>query len=263
MSAAEGDLLHETRDGIGYVTFNRPAQRNAMTFAMYEGLATICDDPGSKLGADKGDVRALVISGAGGAFAAGTDMSQFRAFDKPEDAWAYEQKMDKVLERIERCPIPTIAAITGACTGGGAAIAACCDLRITDNRLKFGFPIARTLGNCLSITSLARLSALIGQAKVREIIFTSRLVGADEALASGLVMEISDDPLARAGELAVQMAGYAPLTLRVTKEGLRRLRTEGPDADDHDLIETAYMSSDFKEGMEAFLGKRKPEFKGR
>ena len=248
------DLIHRTEGDIIHVTFNRPAQRNALTFQMYEDLAKICDDPG--------DARAVVISGEGGAFAAGTDMSQFRAFDKPEDAWHYEETMDKVLARIERCRVPTIAAITGACTGGGAAIAACCDLRITNDRLKFGFPIARTLGNCLSIASLARLSALIGQAKVREIIFTSRLVLAEEALASGLVMEITDDPVARASELATQISGYAPLTLQVTKEGLRRLRTEGQDADDKDLIETAYMSADFKEGMEAFLGKRKPEFKG-
>ena len=251
---AAPDLIHRIDGDIAHVTFNRPAQRNAMTFQMYEDLAKICDDPG--------DVRAIVVSGAGGAFAAGTDMSQFRAFDKPEDAWHYEETMDAVMSRIECCPVPTIAAITGACTGGGAAIAACCDLRIADARLKFGFPIARTLGNCLSITSLARLSALIGQAKVREVIFTSRLVLSDEALAAGLVMEVVEDPVARAMELAGQISGYAPLTLRVTKEGLRRLRTEGPNADDRDLIETAYMSEDFKEGMEAFLGKRKPAFKG-
>lgn len=249
------DLIYETADGIGHVTFNRPAQRNALTFAMYARLAEICAEPG--------DIRALIVSGAGGAFAAGTDMSQFRAFSSPEDAWGYEEKMDRVMDTIERCPVPTIAAITGACTGGGAAIAACCDLRITDGNLKFGFPIARTLGNCLSISSLSRLSALIGQARVREIIFTSRLVGAEEAAAIGLVTEIADDPVARAREVAERLKGHAPLTMRVTKEGLRRLRTEGAGADDRDLVETAYMSEDFREGMEAFLGKRKPAFRGR
>ncbi len=171
--------------------------------------------------------------------------------------------MDRTLDTIERCPVPTIAAITGACTGGGAAIAACCDLRICDPGLKFGFPIARTLGNCLSISSLARLSALIGQARVREIIFTARLIGAEEAQATGLVSEVTDDPLARARELADRLKGHAPLTLRVTKEGLRRLRVDGAGAEDHDLIETAYMSEDFREGMEAFLAKRKPAFRGR
>ncbi|MEM6663258.1 MAG: enoyl-CoA hydratase [Pseudomonadota bacterium] len=249
------DLNIERRGEIVHATFNRPAQRNALTFEMYEALAALCDDPG--------EARAMIISGAGGAFAAGTDMTQFRAFEKPEDGWAYEENMDKIMSRIERCRIPTIAAITGACTGGGAAIAACCDLRITDARLKFGFPIARTLGNCLSIASLSRLSSLMGQGRVREMIFTSRLVGADEALGLGLVMEIADDPLPRAEELAAQLAGHAPITMRVTKEGLRRLRTDGPEADDHDLVEAAYMSEDFKEGMEAFLGKRKPVFKGR
>ncbi|MEM9062880.1 MAG: enoyl-CoA hydratase [Pseudomonadota bacterium] len=249
------DLIYEVSDGIGRATFNRPAQRNALTFAMYERMAEICDDPG--------DVRVLVISGAGGAFAAGTDMTQFRAFETPEDGWRYEENMDAILARIERCKIPTIAAITGACTGGGAAIAACCDLRICNDRLKFGFPIARTLGNCLSIASLARLSALIGQGRVRELLFTARLVGAEEARALGLVMDIADDPLSRAEEIAGTLKGHAPLTMRVTKEGLRRLRTEGAKADDKDLVETCYMSDDFKEGMEAFLNKRKPEFTGR
>ncbi|MEM7061152.1 MAG: enoyl-CoA hydratase [Pseudomonadota bacterium] len=248
------DLIIERRGDIVQATFNRPAQRNALTFEMYEALAAICDDPG--------DARAMIVSGAGGAFAAGTDMTQFRAFETPEDGWHYEETMDKIMSRIERCPIPTIAAITGACTGGGAGIAACCDLRITDDRLKFGFPIARTLGNCLSIATLSRLSSLVGQGRVREMIFTSRLVGADEALALGLVTEIAEDPLARAAELAEQLSGHAPITMRVTKEGLRRLRTEGPDANDHDLVEQAYMSADFKEGMEAFLGKRKPAFRG-
>ena len=256
------DLLYEITDSTGWVTFNRPDQRNALTFAMYEGLAEICVNAPID-----GSVKAIIIRGAGDrAFAAGTDMTQFRGFATPQDAWDYEARMDGVLDRIECCPIPTIAAITGACTGGGAAIAACCDLRITDSRLKFGFPIARTLGNCLSVTSLARLSAIIGQARVREIIFTARLVGSEEAQVVGLVSEVLADAeavMARAGELAALLATHAPLTLRVTKEGLRRLRNDGPGADDHDLIETAYMSADFKEGMEAFLAKRPPQWKGR
>ena len=256
------ELLHEVTGGIGWVTFNRPKQRNALTFAMYEGVAEICSNAPTD-----GSVKAIIIRGAGErAFAAGTDMTQFRGFATPQDAWDYEDRMNSVLDRIERCPVPTIAAITGACTGGGAAIAACCDLRIADARLKFGFPIARTLGNCLSVASLARLAAILGPARVREIIFTARLVGAEEALAVGLVSEVladADAVMARAGELAALLASHAPLTLRVTKEGLRRLREDGPGAEDRDLIETAYMSEDFKEGMEAFLAKRPPKWQGR
>ncbi|MGA3402725.1 MAG: enoyl-CoA hydratase-related protein, partial [Acetobacteraceae bacterium] len=119
----QDELLYAARDGIGFVTFNRPQARNALTFAMYEGLAAIAADPGA--------VRALVITGAGEkAFAAGTDIGQFRAFRGAEDAIAYEARLDRVLGVLERCTVPTIAAIAGACTGGGAGIAAACDLRI-------------------------------------------------------------------------------------------------------------------------------------
>jgi enoyl-CoA hydratase len=259
---AEAELLYEVTDGIGRITFNRPAQRNALTFAMYAGLKEICETMPTD-----GAVRALVMTGAGDrAFAAGTDMSQFRMFTSPEDAWDYEAKMDAVLEAVERCPVPTIAAINGACTGGGAGIAACCDLRIATRTLKFGFPIARTLGNCLSAASLARLSELMGPARVREVIFTARLVEAEEALAVGLVTELVDDAAAleqRATDLATTLAGHAPLTLRATKEGLRRLRLARTQVDDHDLVAMCYMSGDFKEGMEAFLGKRQPNWQGR
>ncbi len=256
------DLLYEIADSIGWVTLNRPESRNALTFAMYERLAEICAGAPTD-----GSVKVIVIRGAGDrAFAAGTDMAQFRRFATPQDAWDYEAKMDRVLDRIERCPVPTIAAIAGACTGGGAAIAACCDLRIADARLKFGFPIARTLGNCLSVASLARLTSIVGQARVREMIFTARLIEAGEAQALGLVSEVLPDAaavMARAGALARLLATHAPLTLRATKEALRRLREEGPGAEDRDLIEMTYMSADFREGMEAFLAKRTPAWMGR
>ena len=168
-----------------------------------------------------------------------------------------------MLNALERCRVPSIAAIAGACTGGGAAIAACCDLRIGAANARFGFPIARTLGNCLSMSNYARLSALIGPARVKEVIFTARLVDAAEAHAIGLLGEVLPDAealAARATELAQLIAGHAPLTLEVTKEALRRLG-EG-DHTDEDLIVKCYTSEDFREGMEAFLNKRTPVWRG-
>jgi enoyl-CoA hydratase len=257
------ELRYTTTDGIGWITFNRPAARNALTFAMYEGLAEIC---AAETAAPS--LRALVLTGAGEkAFAAGTDISQFRAFDGPEDAIAYEARLDRVLDTIERCPIPMIAALAGACTGGGAAIAACCDIRISAANLRFGFPIARTLGNCLSSGNIARLSALIGTARVKEIIFTARLLDAEEAKSCGLVSEVLPDHatlVARADALARGIAANAPLTLRATKEAVRRLLGEqaSKGSDDQDLILMCYLSQDFREGMEAFLAKRPPVWRG-
>jgi enoyl-CoA hydratase/carnithine racemase len=256
------DLLYREADGIGFVTFNRPKARNALTFAMYDRLAEIC-----RAVTAEPKVGALVVTGAGGrAFAAGTDISSFRDIAGPADALAYERRINEVLDAVECCPVPTIAAIAGACTGGGAAIASACDLRIATRDLKFGFPIARTLGNCLSIASLARLVTLIGAGRSREILFTARLIGAEEAHAIGLVSEIVDDfeaVQARALDLARTVAGHAPLTLRATKEALRRLRRATADADDRDLITLCYTSEDFREGQAAFLEKRPPVWKGR
>jgi len=255
------ELLYTTEDDIGWVTFNRPAARNALTFAMYEGLAEIC---AAQTAPPR--LRALVLTGAGEqAFAAGTDIGQFRAFSGPEDAIEYEARLDQVADTIERCPIPMIAALSGACTGGGAGIAACCDIRIAAANLRFGFPIARTLGNCLSMANIARLSALIGPARVKEIIFTARLVEAEEAKAVGLVSEVLPDHaalMARAAALARAIAGNAPLTLRATKEAVRRLRGRHDAEADRDLILLCYLSQDFREGMEAFLSKRKPVWRG-
>ena len=255
------ELLYEVKDGIGRIVFNRPQARNALTFTMYERLADICaqahEDP---------SMRALVLTGMGEkAFAAGTDISQFRAFTTPQDGIAYEARIDRVLNALERCRVPSIAAIAGACTGGGAAIAACCDLRIGAANARFGFPIARTLGNCLSMANYARLSALIGAARVKEIIFTARLVEAGEAHAIGLLSEVLPDAEAlakRATELAQLIASHAPLTLQVTKEALRRLGEAPNDGADEDLIIKCYTSQDFREGMDAFLTKRAPVWRG-
>ncbi|HYG88840.1 MAG TPA: enoyl-CoA hydratase/isomerase family protein [Azospirillum sp.] len=264
MTAAEpeSELLYDVRDGVAWVSFNRPQTRNALTFPMYTRLEEICEAADS----DR-SIKAMVIAGAGDkAFAAGTDISQFVNFESADDALVYERRIDRVLSALEKCRVPTIAAISGACTGGGAAIAACCDLRLGTQTAQIGFPIARTLGNCLSMNSIARLVALIGPARVKDIIFTARLLGAEEARSIGLLQEVVADHAAllqRAGQLASIISGHAPLTLQATKEALRRLQSTSVEHDDQDLILMCYMSQDFREGIDAFLRKRQPRWLGR
>ena len=256
-----GDLLYEINDGIGRVTFNRPQARNAFTFQMYERLAEICAQAESDP-----SVKVLVLTGAGEkAFAAGTDISQFRDFSTAEHALEYESRIERVLTALENCRVPSIAAIAGVCTGGGFSIAGCCDLRIGAANARFGVPIGRTLGNCLSIANYARLAALLGPARVKDIIFTARLIEAEEACKIGLLGEVlpSYEALqSRATELARIVTSQAPLTLQVTKEALRRIKEKMSPEDDRDMILKCYMSRDFREGMDAFLNKRPPKWTG-
>ncbi|MEJ2015148.1 MAG: enoyl-CoA hydratase/isomerase family protein [Limibacillus sp.] len=260
-SDQEDELLFEMKEGIGWITFNRPQARNAMTFAMYDRLTEICGE----VEQDR-SVKLLVLTGAGEkAFVAGTDISQFRAFKTAEDAFDYEARIERVLGALESLRVPTIAAISGACTGGGAAIAACCDLRIGAANARFGFPVARTLGNCLAMNNYARLKDLIGAARAKELLFTARLMEAEEAERLGLLSEVLPDRAAlmeRAAELADHIAGMAPLTLQATKQALLRLQTRLSKEEGRDLIRLCYTSNDFREGMEAFLAKRKPEWTG-
>ena len=258
----DAELLYEVRDGIGHVTFNRPQARNSLTFNMYERLAAICANAG-----EDRSLKVLILTGAGDkAFAAGTDINQFRAFKTPQDAIEYETRIDHVLSTIEQCPVPTIAAINGACAGGGAGIAACCDIRIGTAATRIGFPIARTLGNCLSMSNISRLVSLIGPARTKDLIFKARLVEAPEALALGLLNEVVPDVETlqrRAGETAKLVASHAPITLETTKEAVRRIRRTLSRDEGEDLIVRAYMSEDFREGMDAFLNKRTPNWKGK
>jgi len=259
---ATEDLLYSVEDGIARITFNRPQARNALTFAMYERMAAICEE----INADRA-IKALIMTGAGDkAFASGTDISQFRAFKTAQDALDYEARIDRVLTTLEQCRVPVIAAIAGACTGGGAAIAACCDIRIGTEATRIGFPIARTLGNCLAMSNISRLVALVGPARTKDLIFKARLVDAPEALALGLLNEIVPDVdtlQRRATETAQLVASHAPITLEVTKEAVRRIRKTLSREEGQDLILRAYMSEDFREGMDAFLNKRTPEWKGK
>jgi enoyl-CoA hydratase/carnithine racemase len=256
------DAVIELREGgILWLTFDRPKARNAMTFEMYDVL-----EETARRANDDAAVKALVVTGASGAFVAGTDIAQFADFRTAEQAYAYEERMDRVLGALEAVRKPTIAAIAGATTGGGLAIAAACDLRIATAGATFGMPIARTLGNCLSFGNLVRLSSLIGVARVKELIFTARIIAADEASVFGLVNEVVSDEIAlvvRVEQLAHSMSTHAPLTLWATKEGLRRIREKMLPEEGRDLVALCYTSEDFREGVRAFMEKRKPGWKGK
>ncbi|MCO5176793.1 MAG: enoyl-CoA hydratase/isomerase family protein [Thermomicrobiales bacterium] len=254
-------VLFERRGPIAWVTFNRPEARNAMTFAMYDELVRICDEV-----ENDPDVRVLVLTGAGEkAFVAGTDISQFRAFKEPKHAIEYEARIEGALSRLEALQRPTIAAVRGYAVGGGAQIALSCDMRVCTPDAKFGVPISRTLGNCLSMSGYARLVDLIGPARTKAMIFTAEMVTAQDAQAAGLVNEIveGEDLIERVSALAEKIAGHAPITLQVTKEAVRRVLHSRRPPRETDLVVRAYMSEDFKEGVNAFLEKRKPNWQGK
>jgi len=262
MNAPADELIVERKGAVVWMTFNRPQARNALTWHMYSRLETACNE----INGDR-TVRAVVLTGAGGqAFVAGTDIGQFRTFKTEQDALDYEARGNLVMRTLESVRVPTIAAIAGACTGAGAAIAACCDLRIASPSARYGFPIARTLGNCLSMANYTRVAALIGIARLKDLIMRARLMDAQEMQACGLISEVTPDEDSlptRAQSLAEEVASMAPLTLWATKEALRRVRDALiPEGADSDLIVACYTSKDFKEGVEAFLAKRKPHWTG-
>jgi enoyl-CoA hydratase/carnithine racemase len=255
------DLRYERRGAIAVVTFNRPDARNAMTWDMYQALYDVCEH------VDQDDrVRVMVLRGAGDkAFVAGTDIAQFREFSTPRQAIDYEAKQNRNIGRVEQVRKPTIAMIRGYAVGGGANIALACDLRIAATDAKIGVPIARTLGNTLSIATLARIMSYIGPARTKELLFTARFIEADEGKAVGVFNEVVDPGQleARTFAIAEQIASNAPLTIRSVKEGVRRLVEHARIDEAEDLVLMAYMSADFKEGVEAFLAKRKPTWRGR
>jgi enoyl-CoA hydratase len=254
--------LFTVEGAVAFLTFNRPEARNAMTWDMYEALVEACDR------VDQTEsVRVFVLRAEGKAFIAGTDISQFTRFESRDDAIAYERRIDSIIDRLERVSAATLAQVQGVAAGGGCAIALACDLRVCTPDAQFGIPIARTLGNCLSAANYARLLDMIGPSRVKDLLFTGRMVDATEAASLGLVTRMADsstiDDAVR--DLTTTIAANAPLTIRATKEAVRRIqasqRIDAAQADD--LIAMCYSSGDFKEGVAAFLAKRPPVFKGR
>lgn len=255
------NLDWDINGSVGVVTFNRPDSRNALTWEMYDALVAACEAAEAA-----GDVRVLIIRGAGGAFAAGTDISQFREFANGEAGVAYERRLDAVIDRIEQMTIPTIAEVDGAAVGGGCAIALACDFRICSDRARFGVPVARTLGNCLSIANLARMVDVLGVAVTKDLLLSGRLMSADEAHERGLATRVLpvDQLQAETVKIAAELSTRAPSTIMATKATLLRLRDHRrpPAGSADDILRACYGSTDFKEGVSAFLEGRKPRFWG-
>jgi enoyl-CoA hydratase/carnithine racemase len=259
--AATEEILTAREGPVLTLTFNRPAARNALTWSMYEALTRTCEE----VDADDA-IRVLVLRGAGGrAFVSGTDIGQFPAFSGAADGLAYERDGDRRIGRLEAVRKPVIAQVQGFAVGAGLRIAAACDLRVATPDARFGAPIARTLGNCLSGQAYARLVDLLGPSQVVALLTTARLLGAAEARAAGFVHDIvpPESIDAHVQALAREVAGHAPITIRVTKEAIRRIRAARAVPDMEDLIAETYGSADFREGVRAFVEKRTPQWRGR
>jgi enoyl-CoA hydratase len=256
------DIIIERNEGIVEVKFNRPELRNALTFAMYEAVYDLCVEA-----TENKEIKVIVFAGVDvSAFASGTDIGLLQGIKDARGGIEYEERIERVVGMLERCRVPTIAAIAGACTGGGAALATACDLRIGAKNMKFGYPMAKTLGNCLSLPNSARLIFLIGPGRFKELLLTARLMGAEEAYATGLISEIMHEPadvLPRARELAVSIARNAPLTIWAAKEAVRRLQAQLQSVDFTDVIEKSYASEDFRLGVESFIKKEKAKWQGK
>ncbi len=242
------------------VLFNRPEARNAMTFAMYDGLEEAC----TRADADD-SVRVMVLRGAGGrAFVAGTDISQFSTFTSGEDGIAYEDRISRVVNRLEDVAVPTVAAIEGPCVGGGLALAAACDLRVATESSRFGVPIARTLGNCLSMNTYSLLVHHLGPGRTLDMLLRARLLSAADAHAAGFVGEVVPD-----GELEPALSalievllGHAPLTMKAAGQAVARLRRANlPDGDD--IVREVFGSADFRAGVSAFVNREQASWTGR
>jgi enoyl-CoA hydratase/carnithine racemase len=259
LASGTSDLV-VTRDGpVLQVLFNRPQAHNALTFAMYEGVHEACEtadaDP---------EIRALVLRGAGGkAFVSGTDIAQFAGFDGAAGV-EYETRMTRVMRRLEDTAVPTVAAVDGYCVGGGLALASYCDLRIATKASRFGVPIARTLGNCLSMDTTALLVAHLGRSRTLDMLLRARLLDAGEAHDAGFVTQLVDDAAgldAALVDTTSTLASHAPLTMWATKQAVTRLRRAGlPDGDD--IVERVYGSADFQAAVASFGAKRRPTWTG-
>lgn len=248
-------------DGVAMIRIDRPHKRNAMSLAMWRGLASFFAD----LDSDK-SVRSIILTGADGTFCAGADISEFSSLrSTPEDGAAYDLSVEAAEHAIIGSKKPTIAAISGACVGGGLGLALCCDFRFADATAYFAIPAAR-LGIVYGITETRQLLQAVGQAKAREILFAGRRIVMPEAAAIGLVTHpVDGDVGGAATTFAKTFTTSAPRTIAGAKLILGALAGGSigeRSRDISDAAKDAVSSRDYQEGIAAFAQKREPQFNG-
>jgi enoyl-CoA hydratase len=256
-----GRLDIREEGGILRVILDNPARRNAMTLAMWEALGDLCADPPA--------ARVVMLEGAGDrAFCAGADISEFEAVRAtPEAIQRYDAAVARAEEGLSALPIPVIAKIRGACVGGGLGLAARCDMRIAGETARFGVTPAK-LGLGYSFREVALIERLVGPAVAAEMLYTGRIMAADEAARAGLTNRVVPEAALdeTAGTLAAAIAANAPLTIRAVKASLIAAGQD-PAARDLDgiaeMVRACYASEDYAEGRRAFAEKRPPVFRGR
>src|SRR6185437_12654157 len=263
-SLADGKILQSVNDGVGVITFNNPDKRNAMSLEMWEGLGhaliELRDNP---------DIRVVIMVGAGDkAFVSGADISQFeKTRHNAQASEEYSRRSEAQRALLANYPKPTIACIRGFCLGGGMQVAMLADIRFASDNSQFGIPAAK-LGIAYGYDGLKHLISLVGPSWARLIMYTGMRIDSAEALRIGLVDRIipTEQLLGTTMELAATISTNAPLAVKAAKITIAQVLKDPADRDMNAIKQIGIdcmNSEDFREGRQAFMDKRKPQFKGR